>query len=183
MNVPMPRSKKIFNHPEVRSVPILINTTRFGHFSVNDEDVVRFPKGIPGFETHSEWALAGEEDNPIKWLQSLSDGDVALPVVTPDTVKMNYNARLPQGSISLLESESVEDLALLLVLSIPLGAPWDMTANLRAPVVINHKKRLGCQVIAENEEYDLRTPVLSDIMRESMRRKAVGEASKAAPEE
>lgn len=165
-------------------MPILIHTTRFGHFTVDDEDVVHFPQGIPGFEAHMQWAIAGEEENPIKWLQSLSDGDVALPVVAPDTVQVGYNARLPEKSITMLEAENVNDLVLLIVVSIPPGAPWDMTANLRAPLVINHAKRLGCQVIAQNEEYDIRTPVLSDLMRESMRRKAVDEASsKTAPEE
>jgi len=64
-------------------VPEKIETTRFGRFTVNDEDLIHFPKGIPGFETHKKWALAGEDDSPIKWLQSLSDGDVALPVVVP----------------------------------------------------------------------------------------------------
>lgn len=165
-------------------MPILIDTARFGHFSVNDEDVIRFPKGIPGFETHKEWALAGEENNPIKWIQSLSDGDVALPVVNPLTLMNSYNARLPEGSLMLLEAETVGDLALLIVVSIPPGAPWDMTANLRAPLVINHKKRIGRQVIAENEEYDLHAPVLSSSMRESLRKKSVGESSsKAAQEE
>ena len=163
-------------------MPEKIETTRFGRFTVNDEDLIHFPKGIPGFETHKKWALAGEDDSPIKWLQSLSDGDVALPVVVPQTVKSNYNARLPEGEIALLETADVADLALLIVLSIPPAAPWDMTANLRAPVVINHKKRIACQVIAQNEEYDVRTPVLSDTIRETMRRKAASETTAdAAP--
>lgn len=153
-------------------MPIHINTTRFGHFTVNDEDIIRFPIGIPGFETHTQWALAGEDDSAIKWLQSLFDGDVALPVVAPETVKSNYNARLPQGSLSVLEAESADDYVLLIVVAIPPGEPWDMTANLRAPLVINHKKRLACQVIADNEEYELRTPILSDTMRDTMRRGA-----------
>ena len=153
-------------------MPEKIETTRFGRFTVNDEDLIHFPKGIPGFETHKKWALAGEDDSPIKWLQSLSDGDVALPVVVPQTVKSNYNARLPEGEIALLETTDVADLALLIVLSIPPAAPW----------VINHKKRIACQVIAQNEEYDVRTPVLSDTMRESMRMKAASETTAdAAP--
>ena len=97
-------------------------------------------------------------------------------------MKSNYNARLSEGEIALLETTDVADLALLIVLSIPPEAPWDMTANLRAPVVINHKKRIACQVIAQNEEYDVRTPVLSDTMRESMRLKAASETTAdAAP--
>ena len=162
-------------------MPEIIETTRFGKFTVNDEDVIQFPKGIPGFETHKKWAPAGEDDSPIKWLQSMGDGDVALPVVIPQIIKSNYNARLPEGEIAVLEAATVEDMALLIVLSIPPAAPWDMTANLRAPIVINHKNRIACQVIAENEEYDVRAPVLSDAMRETMRMKAASEEAQAAP--
>jgi flagellar assembly factor FliW len=161
-------------------VPEKIETTRFGEFTVNDEDIIHFPKGVPGFETHKKWALAGEDDSPIKWLQSMADGDVALPVVIPQIIKTNYNARLPEGEIAVLEASEVGDMALLIVLSIPPAAPWDMTANLRAPIVINHKKRIACQVIAENEEYDVRAPVLSDTMRETMRMKAAAETAEAA---
>lgn len=161
-------------------MPILIDTTRFGHFAVKDDDVITFPQGIPGFETHTQWALAGEEDDPIKWLQSLTDGDVALPVIAPETVRTNYNARLPEQSLSMLQTADEVDLALLIVVTIPPGAPWDMTANLRAPLVINHKRRLGCQVIALNEEYDIRTPVLSDPTREVMRDRAAPETEDAA---
>lgn len=157
-------------------MPILIQTTRFGHLAVDDEDIVHFPQGIPGFEEHLQWAIAGEKDDPIKWLQSLSGGEVALPVVVPQTIKTNYNARLPEKSLTLLEAEGAEDLALLIVVSIPPGAPWDMTANLRAPIVINHKKRIACQVIAENEEYDVRAPVLSSSTREAMQVKAATDA-------
>lgn len=162
-------------------MPEIIETTRFGEFTVNDEDIIHFPKGIPGFEAHKKWALAGEDDSPIKWLQSMADGDVALPVVIPQIIKTNYNARLPEGEIAVLEASEVEDMALLIVLSIPPAAPWDMTANLRAPIVINHKKRIACQVIAENEEYGVRAPVLSETMRETMRTKAAAETAEAAP--
>lgn len=149
---------------------------------MNDEDVVHFPKGIPGFEEHKAWAIAGEDDNPIKWLQSLSDGDAALPVLIPQTIRPDYNARLPEGELTVLEAENTESLAMLVVVSIPPAAPWDMTVNLRAPIVINHKKRIACQVIAHNEEYDIRTPVLGDNVREALRRKArPEEASDAAP--
>ena len=94
-------------------MPEKIETTRFGEFTVNDEDIIHFPKGVPGFETHKKWALAGEDDSPIKWLQSMADGDVALPVVIPQIIKTNYNARLPEGEIAVLEASEVGDMALL----------------------------------------------------------------------
>ncbi len=152
-------------------------TSRFGLLTVSDEDILTFPRGIPGFENHRQWALAGDDDSPIKWLQSLADGEVALPVASPQVLKGDYKARLPEGELAHLEASGSDDLALLIVLAIPAEAPWDMTANLRAPLVFNHKKRIGAQVIAHNEEYGVRASVLSDEMRETLRKKAAAEAT------
>ena len=155
-------------------------TSRFGLLTVNDEDILTFPRGIPGFETHYQWILAGEDDSPIKWLQSLADGDVALPVADPRIIRADYNARISEGDLVQLKAEETVDLALLLVLSIPAASAWDMTANLRAPLVIKHKKRICAQVIASNEEYEVRAFVLGEGMRKSMGRKAAAEATPPA---
>lgn len=164
-------------------MPQICETTRFGKLEVQDEDIIVFPKGIPGFELHDRWILAGEEDNPVKWLQSLVDGGIALPVVIPQTIADNYNARIPEEDLVQLKTEDVGDLAILIVVAIPPAAPWDMTANLRAPIVINHKKRLACQIIVQNEEYDVRTPFLSDDVKAFLRKKATEPAGPDSPGE
>ncbi len=142
-----------------------METARFGTLEVAEEDVVHFPLGIPAFEDHREWVFVGEDESPVKWLQSLADGDVALPVCPPGFVRGDYNARIPAEELELLECEGKEDMAIFLVLSIPASSPWDMTANLRAPIVLNHVKRLGTQVIAANDDYEVRHPVFPTEVR------------------
>lgn len=154
-------------------------TTRFGVLSVNDEDVLHFPKGIPGFYDHHEWILAGEDVNPVKWLQSLSDGAIALPVMPPQAVLPDYNARIVSGDLEELAVEDPGGLSILVVVSIPPDAPWNMTANLRAPIVVNVAKRLAKQVICANDEYSMRAFVLSDAVRASFE----AQASRSAAEE
>lgn len=149
-----------------------IKASRFGLLSVNDEDVLRFPKGIPGFYDHREWILAGEDDNPVKWLQSLHDGAIALPVMVPQAVLPGYNAKIVSGDLEELAVEDQGDLSTLVVVSIPPDAPWNMTANLRAPIVVNVKKRLARQIICANEDYGLRAFVFSESMRASFERQA-----------
>lgn len=151
-----------------------INTTRFGELFYNEEDVIAFPRGVPGFERSHSWALAGEDEDLIKWLQSLDDPDLALPITTPDVVMPDYNARIPDDEVDLLgEIETSEDLALLCVVSIPAAAYWDMTVNLRAPVLINTKTRKAAQIIVLNEEYPLRHPVFSELVRAEMKAQAL----------
>ena len=149
-----------------------INTSRFGEVIYTSEDVLFFPRGIPAFETKQKWILAGNEQSAIKWLQSLDDGNLALPVTSPDAIQSDYNARIPDDELKLLGSADISELALLIVVSIPELEPWNMTANLRAPILINLKTHKAVQVIALNEEYPVRHIVFSDEVREKMKASA-----------
>jgi len=147
-----------------------INTSRFGELYYEDVDVIIFPRGIPGFERNHNWVITGDEESVIKWLQSLDDAELALPITTPDIVMPEYNARIPDDEIELLgEIQSNDDLALLSVVSIPSAAPWDMTVNLRAPILVNVKTRRAAQVIVLNEDYPLRHLVFSEPVRADMK--------------
>ena len=70
--------------------------------------------------------------------------------------------------------QNIEDgsLALLIVVSVPDGAPWNMTANLRAPILVNVKTHKAVQVIALNEEYPIRHMIFPEDVREKMKAKA-----------
>ncbi len=137
-------------------MPRTMETTRFGSLAVNDDEIINFPHGIPGFEEHTEWVMAGEDDNPVKWLQSLSDGDVALPVTHPSVFLGHYAPRFADEDLEEVRQGSDEGLMLLVILSVPEGRPWETTANLRAPIVLQHIRRVGKQIICLNEEYSIR---------------------------
>ena len=151
---------------------LTVNTSRFGEVSCNDDDLLIFPRGIPAFEDNHKWILAGSDDNAIRWLQNIEDGDLALPVTSPDAVRPDYNAKIPDDELKLIGTKDFSELAFLIVLSVPEGAPWDMTANLRAPILINIRTRKAVQVIALNEEYPIKHPVFPDDVRDKMKAKA-----------
>ena len=159
-----------------------MNTERFGEVTYEEGDVLVFPRGIPAFEDEHKWILVGIEDNAVKWLQSVGDGSLALPVTTPDVVRPDYNARIPEDELTLIGSKDPADLALLIVVSIPEAAPWNMTANLRAPILLNLKSKRAVQVIALNEEYPIRHVIFPEDVREKMKAQALGGASSAAQE-
>ncbi|MBQ6969505.1 MAG: flagellar assembly protein FliW, partial [Synergistaceae bacterium] len=69
-----------------------IETSRFGTVLYSEEEILFFPRGIPAFESNHEGILAGTDDSAVKWLQSLDDGELALPVTSPDAVQPDYNA-------------------------------------------------------------------------------------------
>ncbi|MBQ6970864.1 MAG: flagellar assembly protein FliW [Synergistaceae bacterium] len=149
-----------------------LDTERFGEVSYTQEEILFFPRGIPAFENNHSWMLIGNDDNAIKWLQSIDDPSLALPVTSPDAVQPDYNARIPEDELKLVGSVNPADLALLIVVSIPEAAPWNMTANLRAPILINLKSHRAVQVIALNEEYPIRHVVFPEDVREKMKASA-----------
>jgi flagellar assembly factor FliW len=151
---------------------IKVTSTRFGELEVEDEDVIQFPVGIPGFEDKREWILVGDDDNAIMWMHSTEDGALALPVTTPEAVKAGYNAQIPRESLEPLGDVNEGDVALLIVVTIPPDAPWDMTANLKAPIVVNRASRTAMQTIALNEDYDFRYPVLEKSARDRIKNEA-----------
>jgi flagellar assembly factor FliW len=153
-----------------------VETSRFGEIIYSGEDLLFFPRGLPAFEHRNRWVLTGDEDNAIKWLQSIEDGELALPVTTSDAIMPDYNAKISEDDLDLVGSRDPVDLALLIVVSIPEAAPWNMTANLRAPILVNLKSRKAVQVIVLNDEYSIRHVVFPENVRESMKNAAVMEA-------
>jgi flagellar assembly factor FliW len=158
---------------ETEYMTLTTKSSRFGEISYAEEDVLFFPRGLPAFEKKHKWVLAGEEDNAIKWLQNIEDEDLALPVTTPDAVMADYNAKIPEDEMDIVGSKDPGDLALLIVVSIPEATPWNMTANLRAPILVNLKNRRAVQVIVLNEEYPIRHVVFPENVRETMKKSAM----------
>lgn len=152
---------------------ILLTSTRFGALEVDESDIITFPTGVPGFEDRHNWILIGDEGNAIMWMQSTEDGALALPVTTPDAVKTDYNAQIPREALEPIGEVSEDDLAILIVVTIPPDKPWEMTANLKAPIIVNRSVRLAMQAIALNEDYGFRSPVLDEDTRAKVREQAL----------
>ncbi|MBQ7155776.1 MAG: flagellar assembly protein FliW [Synergistaceae bacterium] len=151
-----------------------VDTLRFGTVSYSDDELLFFPRGIPAFEEHHKWILAGSDDSAIRWLQNIEDGSLALPVTSPDAVRPDYNAKVPDDELKLLGTKDFSELAFLIVLSVPDGEPWNMTANLRAPILVNLRTHRAVQVIALNEEYPIKHMIFPDDVREKMKAKSEG---------
>ena len=146
-------------NPECGAAPQELKTP-FGTFSAAEQQVIRFPSGVPGFEASRRFVLlTSPEFHPLSCLQSLDDA-VSFFVVDPRCVYSDYRCVLSQTD--LMRLGATPD-TLLLWLSI---VSFDETdrgfLNLRAPVVINPERMLGYQVMPHNSLYPLRHPLASD---------------------
>jgi flagellar assembly factor FliW len=122
-----------------------IGTTRFGTINVRSADKLCFPCGIPGFEECRDWVLLVDKPNrAVGWLQSANWPEVALPVASPRQFVGGYEVRIADADLAPLGLDSADDLQILAVLGQTSG---DLTLNLKAPLAINTRRRLGRQVV------------------------------------
>jgi flagellar assembly factor FliW len=133
-----------------------INTTRFGMIETDDSRVILMKSGILGFDHLKRYSvLIQDPQNPLCWLQSLDDGAVAFVVVDPIVIKPDYRPAIDKAHRESLEVSQGQDIALLCIVTIR-HEPFGVTVNLRAPLVINMDKRLGSQIVLEDEQYPIR---------------------------
>jgi flagellar assembly factor FliW len=119
-----------------------------------DRLVVEFPSGIPGFESHRRFVLiASAELSPLGCLKAVDASDVSFLVLDPRLLFFNYDLTLSEFERARIGADADEPLLWLAIVTI---TEKEATANLRAPVVINPSKMIGCQLIRDNDQYPVR---------------------------
>ena len=127
-----------------------IRTARFGIVSVHPDDVFYFPYGLIGREDCRHWVLLADAGNEaIGWLQSTTDPDLAIAVISPRRFAPHYRVRVPQRELAAIELEEVGQAYVLNVVAKNNG---QLTANLRAPLILNLDRKLGRQVVTGDEQ-------------------------------
>jgi flagellar assembly factor FliW len=136
--------------------------TRLGPVAVHPNAVIAMPQGPLGFARHTQFALA-ELPNPdlsrFKLLQSMDDPSVTF-VVAPIEAEGGPISRQDVEDACLNAGMGTKDLLLLLIVTVrndPMGVT--LTANLRAPVIVDVRKRIGRQVVLSNPDYAVRHPL------------------------
>lgn len=134
-----------------------LSTKYFGEIDYNEEDVLRFPKGIFAFEEEKGFLLlpfAGS-DGTLLCLQSLATPQLAFVVMNPFSLYPEYTPVLQPEE---LEEFGVMDSTQLCyyVLCVVRNPVSTSTVNMKCPVVINDETRVCAQVILESEEYGMR---------------------------
>ncbi len=140
-----------------------IQSTRFGELDVGADEAIEFPEGILGFDKLRRFCLVDSgDDTLILWLQSLESPEIAFPVLEPRFFKNDYVVRLSAQELRLLKLENVNQSVVFNILTIP-NDVVQMTANVKAPIVINLKDQLGKQVVLQESEYTLKQLMFKEL--------------------
>lgn len=136
--------------------------TKFGTITVDEEQIIHFPRGILGFADYHRYVLVEREDSIFSFLQSVDEPGLTFVVIMPELVRADYEVELSNEEIDLLQISSPEDGKVYGIVTIPENVA-EMTVNLQAPVVINTKERLGAQLIIAGDTFHTKHNVIAEM--------------------
>ena len=118
--------------------------------------VIEFPAGIPGFETCRRFVLiATPELAPLGCLRALDPPEASFLTIDPRRLDPSYDCTLREFERARLGAGD-EPLVWLVIVTV---SGRHATANLRAPVVINPRRMVGCQFIRDDSSYPVHFPI------------------------
>lgn len=141
-----------------------IETKYFGSMSVDENKVIRFVKGLPGFQDEKMFVLIDFPDNPVfQILQSTVTEHVAFVVASPYHFRDEYTFDLAEHTKEELAITTADQVKVLSILT--LRKPFEKsTINLQAPIIINVDALKGQQVIL-TDDFSARTPFKTEKAR------------------
>lgn len=136
-----------------------ILTKHFGEIDLDESKILYFQNGILGFEDYKKYTILYDIDegkrSEISWLQSLDEASLAIPVINPFFLKEDYNPEVEDELLKPLGEMTPDDIVVLVSVTVPSDLT-KMSANLKAPFIINAETKKGAQIIVENQDYEIK---------------------------
>ncbi len=138
-------------------------TRYFGTLPYEEDSVIEFPEGLPGFEDeHRFLPVELAAHRPLVFLQSLATPGLCFPALPVGAIDEHYRLRLDAADLAALGFAAGtrpaigRDVLCLAIMSIEANG---VSANLLAPVVVNLATRRAVQAIAGGSGYSHRHPL------------------------
>ncbi|MBU3159062.1 flagellar assembly protein FliW [Clostridium frigoris] len=137
-------------------------TKHHGIREYKTEDVIMFKKGLPGFKELKKFIIFPLEKNEVfSILHSIENTEMGLVMVSPFNVIKDYEFKIPDTCIKELVIAKEEEVLVLTTVTLNSNIK-NMTTNLKAPIIVNIKEKLGEQLILDNDKYKIKEPLFKE---------------------
>ncbi len=144
---------------------MIISTSRFGQVEIQKEDTITFAEGLLGFEFLKSYVLLDDPtDDIFAWLQSCEAPEVAFPVLEPEIFSDSYKISLAKTDMEALKVTEAKQTRSFCIITIP-EDPTAMTANLKAPIVINLAQKTARQCVLQDNHLAIREPIFAKLQQ------------------
>ncbi|ATD54618.1 flagellar assembly protein FliW [Clostridium chauvoei] len=126
-----------------------------GKIIYSEEEIISFEKGLPGFGDLKQYVIKELSETPFNILQSIENEELAFVIMSPFLIENNYEVKLNEEIIKKLKIESPSDVMLYSIVTLNSDVK-KITANLKAPLIINIKNKKGEQFIVDVDKYKIK---------------------------
>ena len=145
------------------------NTRLFGEIDIPEEKIIQFEHGILGFEDYRNFTIifdtSKEKETSISWLQCMDEPELAFPMINPFYVMKDYNPVVETELLTSLGELNDDNIVLFVLVNIKSDIT-KLTANMKAPIIINSDTCKGAQMIAENQEYEIKYNIYDVVQKQ-----------------
>ena len=141
---------------------MIIATKYHGVQELAEAEVLLCEEGLPGFGGEKKWVILPlTEENTFYVLQSAETANLAFILTSPFLTHPDYEFKLEEESVQAIGATQ-ENITVFSIVSVK--EPFkESTLNLQAPIVIDLKSRRGKQVILNDTNYEIRTPLFAKV--------------------
>ncbi len=137
---------------------MVVKTKFFGEINLPEEKIITLDRGLIGLPDYKQFTIlydCEKEESAISWFQSVDEPTLALPIINPLLVKEDYNPIVEDELLKHMGELTDDNLVIMLTMTVPSDIE-EMSVNLKAPIIINSDTRKGAQIIAENDDYEVK---------------------------
>jgi flagellar assembly factor FliW len=138
---------------------LIIETLSWGNLEIDEEQIYHFPKGLPGFDEETDFALIAMEEAPFWYLQSVRNMGLSFLLGDPFVFYPFYEFELPDDEA---EELSIKDGVVVRCVITLKEQTEHSTINLLAPIVLNPTARLAKQIVLHRAPYHTKHSILQE---------------------
>ena len=140
------------------------NTKQFGDIEIQEDKIITFKEGIPGFEDLKRFILMEEKDSIFHALQSIEDEEICFIITDPYYFKKDYAPTIRESYFNKLGRGDNDAFSLYAIVTLK-DQVENSTLNLAGPLLIHIENRQGVQVIIEDAGYTTKHKIV-DLINE-----------------
>jgi flagellar assembly factor FliW len=131
---------------------------------IDEKQLIRFPKGLLGFERFTSFALLDAEQAPFFHLQSTDDRNLSFVLIDPFVFRPDYQIDLDDVTLSQIGLSDPKDALVFAIVTIPPGGE-PVTANLMGPVIVNKRSRIAMQAVLSDPRWMTKHDIVAEMRK------------------
>ncbi|OME67333.1 flagellar assembly protein FliW [Paenibacillus odorifer] len=139
---------------------MIIETLSWGKLEVDKEQLYHFPKGIPGFDEETDFALIAMAETSFWYLQSVKSMGLSFLLGDPFVFYPAYEFELPDDEAEELQIRT--DVFVRCIITLKENIEQS-TINLLAPIVLNPEVHSGKQIVLHKAPYHTKHSLLQEL--------------------